>query len=137
MKTRISIIAVSAILIAVIIGTSLAPPIHGSQKYEVNPRISVPAYKTDATRAIEAYERLMENYMFITEKNFTAIDKDVSKVSAQLNSIDTKLTQLSNRLARIELHMGITPLPPIVDDPKPPAQPEKPKPKIQIKNHNY
>jgi hypothetical protein len=137
MKRRISIIAASAIVIAFVIAIALAPPIHGSQKYEVNPIISVPAYKTDATRAIEAYERMMENYMFITEKHFSNAGRDIEKLSAQLGSIDAKLTQLSSRLARIEEQMGITPPAPVVDQQKPDKPKEKAKPKDQPKKHEF
>ena len=38
-----------------------------SKVYEIHPEITVPEYKTDATRAIEAYERMMDRYMGMTE----------------------------------------------------------------------
>jgi len=72
----------------------------------------VPEYKTDAARAIEAYERLMERHMDLTETNLFGLSADVKAVGGQLDRIDARLAQLDLRLARIETHLGIAPLPP-------------------------
>ncbi|MFQ6036318.1 MAG: hypothetical protein ACE5NM_10825 [Sedimentisphaerales bacterium] len=84
----------------------------GSQKtYEVQPYITVPEYRTDAARAIDAYERLMERYMDLTEKNLFIVGTDIREVTKKLDSIDDKLTQLSATIARIEKALGIEPAP--------------------------
>ena len=83
------------------------------KRYEVEAQVySTPEYRTDAARAIEAYERVMERYMDATERNFVDISGDIGTVAAMLDSIDTKLTRLDVRLERIERHLGI--LPPLV-----------------------
>ena len=77
------------------------------KKYEVRPYITVPEYRTDTARAIDAYERLMERFMTLAEKNLGRIDTDVQGITKQLNSINRKLTELSTRMARIEKALGI------------------------------
>ena len=90
--------------------------IQGSQKtYEVKPSLTVPEYRTDAARAIDAYERLMERYMDLTEKNILMVGTDMREMSKKLDSIDDKLTQLSARIGRIEKALGIELVPASAD----------------------
>ena len=77
------------------------------ETYEVQPWISVPPYKTDTVRAIEAYERLMERYINTTERNSANIDRELKEVIKKLDSINNKLTKLSLRISRIEKTLGI------------------------------
>ncbi|UCD50224.1 MAG: hypothetical protein JSW27_22180 [Phycisphaerales bacterium] len=93
------------------------------QRYEVETQVySTPEHRTDATRAIEAYERVMERYMDATKGNFVEISGDIRSIGATLDSIDTKLTRVDMRLERIERHLGILP-PPIAPTPDPNAGP--------------
>lgn len=86
----------------------LSTSTQGSTKtYELRPNIEIPESKTDAVRAIDAYERLMERYMNMTEKSLFDINKDSRDVVKKLDSIDIKLTQLSARIAVIEKALGI------------------------------
>lgn len=73
--------------------------------YEVEPWITMPEYRTDAGRAIDAYERLMERYMDLAESQLV----DCRPVLQKLDSIDTRMDDISKRLARIEKAMGIDP----------------------------
>jgi len=115
MNKKMLVAAVGTIGVAGVLWHSGA--IQGSPKtYEVRPYITVPEYRTDAARAIDAYERLMQRYMDITEKNLLQIDTNVSYTLMQLDSIDDKLSQLCARVARIEKALGIEPAP------DPPAQ---------------
>lgn len=82
-------------------------PIQGVAKtYEIHPHV-IPEYRTDAARAIDAYERLMDRHMDLTEKNLLRIGTDVQGIAEKLDSIDNKLKGLSARLARIEKALGI------------------------------
>jgi hypothetical protein len=86
----------------------LSTSIQGSTKtYEVQPRVTIPEYRTDAARAIDAYERLMERYMDLTERNQINFDRDIQEMNKKLDSIDSKLTELSERIIRIEKALGI------------------------------
>ena len=84
--------------------------IEGTEKtYEIRPEIRLPEQRTDAARAIDAYERLMERYMTLSERSFGGIGEDLKEVSRKLDSIDGKLAGLSERMGRIEKALGIEP----------------------------
>ncbi len=108
MRTNRSLLAVAAGLIACLIVVWFSTSIQGDERtYEVRPEITLPEYRTDTARAIDAYERLMDRYMTLTERNLTSINTDIKGVVKKLDSIDGKLTELSARMARIEKALGI------------------------------
>jgi len=99
-------LATALIVCAALVWSSTS--IRGGEKtYEIQPYISVPEYRTDAARAIDAYERLMDRYMDLTEGNFTRIGVDVRDILRKLDSMDAKLTGLCQRIAGIENALGI------------------------------
>jgi hypothetical protein len=101
--------AMVVIVVVLWLSTSMAQ-VH--QRYEVKTRVySTPEYRTEATRAMDAYERVMERYMDVTEKNFEGISADIGDVAGLLESMDAQLTRIDRRLDRIEKHLGIPPLP--------------------------
>jgi hypothetical protein len=81
----------------------------GEKTYELRPEITLPEYRSDAARAIDAYERTMTHYMSLVERNLTGVNTDVRAVLRKLDSIDAKMIALSVRLARIEEVLGIEP----------------------------
>jgi hypothetical protein len=93
-------------LIAAAVSTAI--PDNG-KKYEVDTIVDVPAYKTDAARAIDAYERMMDRYMDLSEKLLSKMSGDSQTVSTKLDSLDSRLADISTRLARIENALGIDP----------------------------
>ena len=128
MKMSRNLLAGAAATACCLVVVWLSASIQGSQKtYEVRPHITVPEYRTDAARAIDAYERLMERYMDLTERNILRVGTDIQDVVKKLDSIDDKLTQLSARIARIEKTLGIAqPNLPIRKEPQPEPSNEKP-----------
>ena len=117
-----NLLAVAAGLAACIMVVWFSKSIQGGQKtYEVHPQITIPGYRTDAARAIDAYERLMERYMDLTERNLIGIETSLGSIVKKLDSIDRKLTELSTKMARIEKALG-------TGEPKPPVK-KKPRPK--------
>ena len=121
MITNKKLLAVGAVVVCCITVVWFSTSIQGGSKtYELRPHISVPEYRTDAVRAIDAYERLMERYMDLTERNSARIGMDLKEVIKKLYSIDDKLTQLSARIASIEKTFGI----------------EQTKPPVKIKPQN-
>ena len=117
-----NLLAVAAGLAACIMVVWFSKSIQGGQKtYEVHPQITIPGYRTDAARAIDAYERLMERYMDMTERNLIGIETSLGSIVRKLDSIDRKLTELSARMAKIEKALG-------TDRPKPPV---KKKPQLE------
>lgn len=108
MRTNKYLSVVAIGLACCILITWFSTSIRGVEKtYEVRPQISLPEYRTDAARAIDAYERLMERHMDLTERNLTKIDADIHQIAKKLDSIDNKLTELSSRMATIEKTLGI------------------------------
>jgi hypothetical protein len=106
MKKSKHSLAVAAGLVVCLIVVWFAGSIQG-KSYEVKPEISLPEYRTDAARAIDAYERLMDRFMNLTERSLRGINTDVRGITEQLVSIDRKLSELSTRMARIEKALGI------------------------------
>ncbi|MHC4460078.1 MAG: hypothetical protein ACYS6W_14100 [Planctomycetota bacterium] len=107
MRTR-NLLAVTAGLICCVVVVLLSPSIQGGEKtYEIRPQVTLPEYRSDAARAIDAYERLMDRYMGLTERNLIMMGTGLTGVVKKLDSIDAKLTELSVRMARIERALGI------------------------------
>lgn len=108
MRTNRNLLAVAAALVCCIILVWCSTSIKGGQKtYELQPQITIPEYKTDVVRIIDAYERLMERYMDLTERNLTGIGVDLNAVTEKLDSMDAKLAELSARTARIEKALAL------------------------------
>lgn len=108
MKTNKNTLALLAAIIACSVLVWLSASIEGSQKtYEIHPNVTVPDYKTDLTRVMDAYERLMERYLNQTEQNLSTFGSDLNYVATKLDSIDGRLTELSARIARIEIALGV------------------------------
>jgi len=80
----------------------------GDRRYEVIPGITLPEYRTDSARAIDAYERLIERYMDITEEHFVSVNSDLREIVRKVYEIDKKLTNISSRIERIEEAMILT-----------------------------
>lgn len=123
-----TVIAIFAVAVVCWLSTSMGQT---DRRYNVETRVyTTPEYRTDAQRAIEAYERVMERYMDATERNFAGVSADIGAVAVMLESIDAKLGTLDARLERIERHLGIAPPPPpIAPDPNaPPVPPLGPAP---------
>ena len=102
-----NLIMLSTALACFVIMAWLCISSRGESSYEIQPRITVPAYRTDTARAIDAYERMMERFIDMTGKDLTDIDTEVKGIAQTLHSVDRKLTELSGQMARIEKELGI------------------------------
>jgi hypothetical protein len=90
--------------------------------YEVEARVyGVPPAQSDAARAINANERLMERYMDMTERHLIDLAADLKVLTVRIDAVDARLSQLDQRLARIERHLGVAPAPGRPDPNAPPA----------------
>jgi uncharacterized protein Yka (UPF0111/DUF47 family) len=106
MKSKGNLLVIGTVVVICLVVAQLAASIPGrGRTYEVEPVITTPEYKTDAARAIDAYERLMERYMDLAETHLI----DCQAVTQRLDSIDAKIEDISKRLAGIEKAMGIDP----------------------------
>lgn len=127
MRTKKNLLAVGAGLVCCVVVVWFSRSTHGLEKtYELRPEVTLPEYRTDAARAIDAYERLMERYMDLTEMNMIRVGMDVQGFGQRLASIDNKLAELSSRLSRIEKALGIEePKPTMKNPPELKPAPEK------------
>ena len=108
MKTNRNILTVIVVIIACSMVVWLSATLQGDQKtYEIQPHLIIPEYKTDLARVMDAYERLMERYMDLTEQNQSMVGTDLKYVVTTLDSIDGRLAEFSARIARIETALGI------------------------------
>jgi hypothetical protein len=107
MKSKRNLLVIGAVVAICLIVARFAASIPDKGRtYEVEPQITtLPEYRTDAARAIDAYERLMERYMDLTETHLI----DCQAVTQKLDSLDAKIEDISKRLARIEKALGIEP----------------------------
>jgi paraquat-inducible protein B len=109
MKQNRNLLASGAVILVCLVVAALATSIPGKERtYEVE-TINSPEYRTDAARAIDAYERLMDRYMDLSEKLLSQMGGDCQAVAAKLDSLDSRVAELSARLARIEKALGIKP----------------------------
>ena len=100
----------------------LSSPLTGKEaKYEVEAQITTPENRTDASRAIDAYERMMERHMDLIEKGLLRNGADCRAIEEKLDSLDSRLSEILTRLGRIEKAMGI-----IEPNINPPAETAKP-----------
>ena len=99
---------VIAVLIVCLILIGFSSSIQGGDKsYKIRPEITLPEYQTDTTRAIDAYERVMDRVINLAERDLGSINTDIKEIAKQLVLIDCKLTDLSTRMGRIEKSLGI------------------------------
>ena len=123
MKTNRNTLAILVVIIACSVLVWLSASIEGSQKtYEIQPHLTIPEYKTDLARVMDAYERLMERYMDQTQQNQSIVGADLKYILTTLDSIDGRLAEFSARIARIETALGIE-QPKSTISPKPDPQP--------------
>lgn len=108
MKKNKNFLVIAGIIACCVIALWFSPSIRGSDnKYELRPQITIPEHKSDIVRVIDAYERLMERYLDLTERNSAMVGDDIRAIAIRLDSIDERLAELSTRTARIERALGI------------------------------
>jgi hypothetical protein len=106
MRRSRKLLAFAAVVVICLAAARLGISVTDKNKtYEFEQWITTPEYRTDAARAIDAYERLMERYMDLSEAHLM----DCQGIVEKLDSIDARMGDFSARLARIEKAMGIDP----------------------------
>jgi hypothetical protein len=110
MKQNKYLPAMGAVTVVCLIAAAVSTAIPGNgKKYDIDTVVDIPGYQTDAARAIDAYERMMDRYMDLSEKLLSKMSGDSQTVSTKLDSLDSRLADISTRLARIEGALGIDP----------------------------
>lgn len=100
-------IVVAVAVISVVIFCLSTSVGQNRKPYEVPAQVyGVSAPRSDADHALDAYERLMQHYADLTERNMAGIATDLGALARRLDAIDAKLTALDARMARIEQHIA-------------------------------
>jgi len=107
-KNRKIIIPVITLLVCVLIIWSGSTIMAKERSYRLEPEIRLPEYRTDTARAIDAYERMMQRFLDIHEKNLDSTSARIANVSDKVDCINTKLDQVLLRIARIEKALDIS-----------------------------
>lgn len=79
--------------------------------YEIHPDLGMGAPQTNTVMVLDAYERLMDNYMSLVQSNLNTMTGDMAQATRQLTSIDRKIDNLAIRFARIERALNLPPGP--------------------------
>lgn len=117
-KKKTGLLAICVFFVVCLSAMCLSTSQHGGEKrYEVRPEITLPESQTDVSRVIDAYERLINNYIKPTEDSLINIRSEVRDVSQRLDSIEDKISELSAQLERIEKKLGIEQPPKAFDKP--------------------
>ena len=98
MKTYISAVVVIFALLACLAINSSA-----TSTYEVKPDVYVEAYKSDTVRIVESYERAVEGYQKLVEKNLDQNSQNFQLILCKLESLEHKIDDLSESLKKLEL----------------------------------
>lgn len=114
------ILTIVAMVFCIVVGW-LSTSVGQSRRTYETQIYTTPEYRTDAARAIDAYERTMERYIDATERNFASLRDFSGTIADRLDAIDGKLAKLDERIARIEDHLGIVPPAPPVPEPNVPT----------------
>jgi len=107
MKSKRNMLIAGAVFVICLVAAQFAISVTARDRarYESDQWVTTPEVQTDAGRAIDAYERLMERYVDLSESYLV----DSQSVAQKIESIDAKLDDLSARLSRIEKALGIDP----------------------------
>lgn len=82
-----------------------------NKTYELHPDIGMTSPQTNTVMVLDAYERLMDNYMSLVQSNLSAMTGDMTQATKQLGSIERKLDNLAVRMAQIERSLNLPPGP--------------------------
>lgn len=69
--------------------------------YEIRPTVATPQYRSDAARAIDAYERLMDRYMSLIEQNLITLQADKQNTSQRLIELEKTLSRIEQKVDRL------------------------------------
>ena len=74
---------------------------------EIHPDHYVAGYQSDTVRVMDAYERLMDRYMYMVEENLKSMTTDTGMLIQKLDSIDRKMDALGVRISKIEKALDV------------------------------
>ncbi len=85
------------ILLGILGLLSFAAVSEKSREYD----ITVPEYKSDTVRMIEAYERLSDQYLTLVQRHLLGMDSTDQAILRKLESLEKKLDEVSQKIDRL------------------------------------
>ena len=71
--------------------------------YEIRPTITAPQYRSDAARAIDAYERLMDRYLTLIDRSLHTTQSDMQQLRQQVGDLEKVLLRVERKLDSLNL----------------------------------
>ncbi len=106
-RTHIAKLTVIGIVMVIVIAWTASFSDAQNTAYELRPEVAIAPYQSETTRVMDAYERLMNQYMSLVRSNMTALAEDTKDSRRKLDDIVRKLDTISVRIARIERTLKI------------------------------
>ena len=125
MKTQRTFVSLTVIVLACTAFFWLTASSGVEKKVEVH---TLPEYRSDTARAIDAQQQVMNRMLDSNERNMSAMQRQMNAIIRKLDKIQGDLDNLSQRISRIETKMGIENTP--EENKQKPEQPQKKTPAI-------
>ncbi|MFA5783434.1 MAG: hypothetical protein WC962_01000 [Phycisphaerae bacterium] len=106
MKTRRNFAFLSVILLACAAFFWLATS-HGVEKEIEVQTYSLPEYRSDTARAIDAYQQMINRMLDDNQQNWANLQQQLNTINAKLDKIQSDIDGISRQIGRIEEKMGI------------------------------
>lgn len=100
------VLGLAVSLCAAVIAVSDSKHEKRENRYELENEISLPEYKSNIDKMIDAYERMVDRLLYATSSG-TKFNSDVNSIYKKLSDIDNKLTVITARLGTIEKKLEI------------------------------
>lgn len=106
MKTRRNFAFLSIILLACAAFFWLAASFGVEKEIEVQ-TYSLPEYRSDTARAIDAYQQMINRMLDDNQQNWANLQQQLNTINAKLDRIQSDIDGISQKISRIEKKMGI------------------------------
>lgn len=100
------ILGLAVSLCAVVIAVSDSKHEKRENRYELENEISLPEYKSNIDKMIDAYERMVDKLLYATSSG-TKFNSDVNSIYKKLSDIDNKLAVITAKLETIEKELEL------------------------------
>ncbi|MCE5340926.1 MAG: hypothetical protein LLF92_07340 [Planctomycetaceae bacterium] len=99
-------LGIAAAVCATVIAVTNSTHERHDSRYEIENEISLPEYKSNLDKMIDAYERMVDKLLYATSSG-TKFNSDANAIYKKLSEIDNKLTVITAKLENIEKTLGI------------------------------
>jgi septal ring factor EnvC (AmiA/AmiB activator) len=100
------VLGLAVSLCAAVIAVSDSKHEKRENRYELENEISLPEYKSNIDKMIDAYERMVDRLLYATSSG-TKFNADVNSIYKKLSDIDNKLAVITGKLETIEKKLEI------------------------------